>query len=587
MTTNLESFVTIAQMEANAQTLVPRLPSTPARFGSRPGCRRVVTTPDIDVKLQQSQEWMNARFADVFPDDFDRRVIFYTALPLEAPTGFTGMWGTLKKDGQQLSREEREAFANAPVVVLFADMCDDAQMQSVVEMTHLINTTLRHAAPVIILGMHSVHPTSRNSVDNDAMFSSLSRAIDDGIDDVIAEELDGMRLAWEVKNRTSVQAHLTQKLTDLSEEQERTAQVLQDSINHTMWTYLRIRLGTQLPPLDHNIAEPLQIVNKLKVGHLLGEGSFGKVYQLVSIDNTPSGSVLKAVSKNKIRGIEGLVRMREQMQVMEFLSEKFPHPNVTKLVATFHSASYLLFQLEDGGPLNLYKYLKLREGGRASLPMSKAQDVILQMMSAVCHLHTKAKVVHLDLKPENIIVAYTKREVVIKISDFDSAKVNPEFPMCELVGTFPFAAPEVIRRRKYDPYAADVWSLGVVILEVVCGPEILEKSLGLGKQKAANKEHRSVKQDAAQVWHYISQPNAVENMLEGSIRCELQLMMTVASLILGGMLKLEAAERVNAEQMMMVMERLESTTEKIQSVLPNIICTRGAVRPTWSPSKPL
>ena len=81
---------------------------------------------------------------------------------------------------------------------------------------------------------------------------------------------------------------------------------------------------------------------------------------------------------------------------------------------------------------------------------------------AVGYLHRQG-IVHRDIKPENILVAGQD----IKLCDFGfsvQSRMATEF-----VGSPGFFAPEVLLTKSYDAFRADVWSLGVVILETLIG----------------------------------------------------------------------------------------------------------------------
>merc|ERR1712019_251695 len=101
------------------------------------------------------------------------------------------------------------------------------------------------------------------------------------------------------------------------------------------------------------------------------------------------------------------------------------------------------------------------------------QSVMSQVALAVAHLHTGPGVCHLDVKPENYIVSDTlsdSTDVVVKLTDFDTALQPRLGKMCtNCVGTPPFVAPEVLLTTQYDPFAADTWSLSMVLLELQCG----------------------------------------------------------------------------------------------------------------------
>eukprot|EP00466_Bigelowiella_natans_P000556 jgi/Bigna1/125887/aug1.1_g595 len=102
------------------------------------------------------------------------------------------------------------------------------------------------------------------------------------------------------------------------------------------------------------------------------------------------------------------------------------------------------------------------------------------MSSAMAYIHER-KIVHRDLKPDNIFVS----DGSIRIADFGLSRVMPkpaswwsagaaEMSIC---GTNLYMAPEVLAEKPYGT-EADVWSLGIVILELAMGCAIQDTPFG-------------------------------------------------------------------------------------------------------------
>ncbi len=91
------------------------------------------------------------------------------------------------------------------------------------------------------------------------------------------------------------------------------------------------------------------------------------------------------------------------------------------------------------------------------------------------------RVCHRDVKPENILVTEPPdAEPLVKLTDFDLAVAQAPGERCRRpCGTMPFTAPEVVLEQSYCGFAADVWSMAVVVLEVQCGLHVLESATGL------------------------------------------------------------------------------------------------------------
>lgn len=113
--------------------------------------------------------------------------------------------------------------------------------------------------------------------------------------------------------------------------------------------------------------------------------------------------------------------------------------------------------------------------------ISPSESILIfqQCLSGLEYLHTRSRpITHRDIKPENILVWYritnqSEPYICVKLSDFGLAKKGTLVTSC---GTVMYAAPEIARGRPYTS-AVDMWSLGVVILEINCGlPSVQSKN---------------------------------------------------------------------------------------------------------------
>ncbi|KQK13637.1 mitogen-activated protein kinase kinase 9 [Brachypodium distachyon] len=136
----------------------------------------------------------------------------------------------------------------------------------------------------------------------------------------------------------------------------------------------------------------------------------------------------------------------------------------------------MLLELVDGGSLD--SIVKSRSRGQAEafsqFPEEALAEVAAQALSGLAYLHAR-RIVHLDVKPGNLLVS-TGGEV--KIADFGIARVLPraggdDVRCTAYAGTAAYMSPERFDPEAhgghYDPYAADVWGLGVTVLELLMG----------------------------------------------------------------------------------------------------------------------
>ncbi|KIH86480.1 hypothetical protein SPBR_08085 [Sporothrix brasiliensis 5110] len=145
--------------------------------------------------------------------------------------------------------------------------------------------------------------------------------------------------------------------------------------------------------------------------------------------------------------------------------ERLRHKHVVRYVAYNRTAgrpTELVMEYVEGP--NLEEVLD--PGHRhAPLDVFEARDVIHQLLQAVSHLHSK-DVVHRDIKPANVIVA-RRSPVYIKLVDFGSATSTAPFK--SYWGTPWYTAPEYLSRQMPRTEKVDVYSVGVIALQLLFG----------------------------------------------------------------------------------------------------------------------
>jgi serine/threonine protein kinase/tetratricopeptide (TPR) repeat protein len=103
---------------------------------------------------------------------------------------------------------------------------------------------------------------------------------------------------------------------------------------------------------------------------------------------------------------------------------------------------------------------------RGRLPLAEAVAIARQIAQGLAHAHERG-IIHRDIKPANVMLT---SEGVVKILDFGIAKL-PGHGFTRtgaVVGTLPYMSPERLRRDDVDA-RSDIWSLGVVLYEMVAG----------------------------------------------------------------------------------------------------------------------
>jgi len=192
-----------------------------------------------------------------------------------------------------------------------------------------------------------------------------------------------------------------------------------------------------------------------KVMRLIGVGSFGAV-RLVEHAVTGTNFALKRIRKENGKV---LAAVKQESN----LALQANHPFLLSTYATFETprSLYILSELISGGQL-------FEEMQRQKRVCSRKQASFYMgcLILAIESLHQKL-IVYRDLKPENVMVS---SDGYLKLVDFGiSKKLDPANPRTHTVaGTIYYMAPDMLRGEGYST-EVDLWSLGVLLFELVCG----------------------------------------------------------------------------------------------------------------------
>jgi len=191
---------------------------------------------------------------------------------------------------------------------------------------------------------------------------------------------------------------------------------------------------------------------------LLGTGGTGAVYLAERTDGQFTHQVAIKVMGQHVGGPAFERRFHAERQILAGLA----HPNIARLLdgnLTEHGEPYLVLEYIDGVPLDTYcEEHQLDRAGRIRL--------FLKVCAAVEFSHRNL-VVHLDLKPSNILV---NADGEPKLLDFGASRLLSEVRpgMTVPLLTLRYASPEQLRAQPVSTLS-DVFSLGVVLYELLEG----------------------------------------------------------------------------------------------------------------------
>jgi serine/threonine protein kinase len=202
-------------------------------------------------------------------------------------------------------------------------------------------------------------------------------------------------------------------------------------------------------------------LDDFEIGKFLGNGKFGRVY-LAREKQTKFVVAIKCLWKSQLVDSRFEHQLRREIEIQSHLH----HPNILQLYGYFYDRDrvYLILEYSPGGEL----FNKLRQAG--SFPEYKVARWIVQLTNALIHCHSK-RVIHRDIKPENLLLGTSEE---IKIADFGWSAHAPTSRRTTLCGTLDYLPPEMIRQEDHDEFA-DVWSLGILVFELLTGSPPFEE----------------------------------------------------------------------------------------------------------------
>ncbi len=204
-------------------------------------------------------------------------------------------------------------------------------------------------------------------------------------------------------------------------------------------------------------------IKNYKKGALIGEGSYGKVYQGFDED---LGQIIaiKEIDLRRINHSKNIDSKISSFQSEIDILSKLNHKNIVKYYGTKRTAVSFQIFLEFciGGSiakmLEVYKFFS----------ENIIRKYTRQILEGLQYLHAH-NVIHRDIKGANILV---EREGLCKLSDFGGAKViKDEIEFKErnsFKGTPNWMAPETIKNMEYTRFS-DIWSLGCLVIEMSTG----------------------------------------------------------------------------------------------------------------------
>jgi cyclin-dependent kinase len=211
------------------------------------------------------------------------------------------------------------------------------------------------------------------------------------------------------------------------------------------------------------------VANKFRVISTLGRGTYGEVVSAQAIGSNELVAI-KKISFDLVN--ESVFIAFREISILRSIE----HPNIISLsrVITPKPCDYILLVTELFEDGDLRKFVKSKFPDR-KVSSCMIFEILDQLVNAVAYLHDH-HILHRDIKLQNILVRETEHGVFIKLADFGLAKnvmkrkfATRHVPMTHEIVTLWYRAPEVLLCCDAYDEGVDLWSIGVVLVEMFSG----------------------------------------------------------------------------------------------------------------------
>jgi eukaryotic-like serine/threonine-protein kinase len=216
--------------------------------------------------------------------------------------------------------------------------------------------------------------------------------------------------------------------------------------------------GPELPRVGDTIGRKYSLVGRL------GEGAMGVVFEAMHL---------------RLRQRLAVKVLRPDFNAYDEVFTRFEREaRITAQLRSIHTARVIdVDTLENGLPYIVMEFLEGRDlaaeiDDLGALPVNEAVDVTLQIAAAMQEAHDNG-IVHRDLKPANLFVCRSGGRRVMKVLDFGISRAEGENSKItqshNTVGTPCYASPEQLADATQADPRSDVWSLGIILYEMLSG----------------------------------------------------------------------------------------------------------------------
>ncbi|HET9980010.1 MAG TPA: serine/threonine-protein kinase [Ktedonobacterales bacterium] len=191
----------------------------------------------------------------------------------------------------------------------------------------------------------------------------------------------------------------------------------------------------------------------------LGSGSMGAVYRATYLPQR-SAVAIKVLLHELASDVSFITRFIREARIVSSLD----HPNIVRVYDAGRQGEHIYFVMEYFPGATAGQILRERQ----RLPLEMVVEIAMQTADALAYAHREGRLVHRDIKPDNLLVNERCR---VKVLDFGLARIEGARSITvagTVVGSLYYVAPEQLLGHTLDG-RADVYALGITMYEMLTG----------------------------------------------------------------------------------------------------------------------
>ena len=204
--------------------------------------------------------------------------------------------------------------------------------------------------------------------------------------------------------------------------------------------------------------QPGAVFHGIKVVEEIGTGAFATVW--LGVDTVTEIPVaLKVIPKSVLSDTKRIAAYRREHLIMK----QADHPFIAEFYFDFELEHHHVLVMEYAPNGNLFDLIN----GKGALAESIARKYFCELIVATEYIHTQLKVIHRDLKAENVLLDENNH---IRVIDFGLSNmlIEQTETFSTPCGSPGYSSPELVVSGHYTK-AADIWSLGVILYAMTVG----------------------------------------------------------------------------------------------------------------------